>query len=77
MTSSAANGKLWRVKEFRKSLEAIKNIRNWVSHNKDLTHKSELDSNPLYKIEELKEFVNNANIFFKCYEELEELTIKK
>lgn len=72
-----AASKRYISKEFRKSLEAIRDIRNWVSHNKDLTHKSELDNNPLYKIEELKDFVNNANIFFKCYEELEDLTIKK
>jgi hypothetical protein len=58
-------------KEFRQSLDAIKNIRNWVAHNKDLTHKSQIDNNPLYKIEELKDFVVNAKTFFKCYEELE------
>jgi hypothetical protein len=58
-------------KESRRSLEAIINIRNWVAHNKDLTHKSEIENNPIYKIGELKDFVVNANAFFKCYEELE------
>lgn len=58
--------------EFCKSIEAIKDIRNWVAHNKDLTHKNEVDNSPLYKIEELKQFIKNSNRFFNCYEELEE-----
>ncbi|MET6989135.1 hypothetical protein [Sediminicola arcticus] len=58
-------------KEFRKSLDEIKIIRNWVAHNKDLTHKSQTNNQPLYKIDELKKFVSHANTFFNCYEELE------
>lgn len=58
--------------EFNKHIESIKNIRNWVAHNKDLTHKTNGASRPLYKIKELKEFVKNANTFFNCYDELEE-----
>ena len=58
--------------EFNSSIDSIKEIRNWVAHNKDLAHKAELDNNPLYKIDELKLFVKQANQFFKAYEELEE-----
>lgn len=57
---------------FHNSIESLKSIRNWVAHNKDLTPKLNFDSNPLYKIKELKQFVKNANRFFDCYEELEE-----
>lgn len=68
-----AGSKRYVSAEFRRNCDAITNIRNWVAHNKDLTHKSKTDNHPLYKIKGLKEFVNNANLFFKCYEELEEL----
>lgn len=56
---------------FKKNIESVKQVRNWVAHNKDLAYRTgELDK-PLYHIKELKEFVANANNFFKCYEELE------
>ncbi|MET7029801.1 hypothetical protein [Sediminicola luteus] len=64
-------------KGFRQNLESITSIRNWVAHNKDLTHKPQIEHGPLYRIEELKEFVNNANTFFKCFEELEELILSE
>ena len=56
---------------FKKSVEAIKAVRNWVAHDKDLAYKSTEVGKPLYKIEELRNFVINANQFFQCYEELE------
>ena len=55
---------------FRKNLQAITSIRNWVAHSKDLATKTELDY-PIYKIDKLEKFIEDANIFFKCYEELE------
>jgi hypothetical protein len=58
-------------KDFRRNLDAIIGIRNWVAHNKDLAHKIKGFGKPLYRIKELKEFVNNANAFFACYEEIE------
>ena len=62
---------------FRRSIESIKSVRNWVAHNKDLAHKSYDNNYPLYRIKELKEFVKNSNDFFKCYEELEYLLISE
>ncbi len=66
--------------EFNSTIEAIKDIRNWVAHNKDLAHKAEIDNYSLYKINELKKFIKQANQFFNSYEELEEqihLLLKK
>ena len=57
--------------QFRTRLHAIVNIRNWVAHNKDITHKNYQPIHPLYNIEGLKEFVSNSILFFDCYEELE------
>lgn len=56
---------------FRKSLESITRIRNWVAHSKDLTSRSNNLEKPIYRIEKLEEFITDSNIFFKCYEELE------
>ena len=58
-------------KKFKQNIEAIKQIRNWVAHSKDLAYKTKEIGKPLYKINELKTFVSNANKFFECYEELE------
>jgi hypothetical protein len=60
-------------KDFRKNIEILKEIRNWVAHNKDLAPKNREESHPLYCIDGLKKFVKGARNFFKCYEELEEL----
>lgn len=58
-------------RDFRRNIYAIISIRNWVAHNKDLAYKTKGFSKPLYRITELKEFVNNAKAFFECYEEIE------
>ncbi len=64
-------------KTFKQNIEAIKQIRNWVAHSKDLAYRSKEMGKPLYKINELKNFVANANKFFECYEELEFKTINR
>lgn len=64
--------KKFLTNEFNNNIKAVINIRNWVAHNKDLAHRTDVDNNPLYKIDELKTFVKQANQFFKAYEELEE-----
>ena len=74
---SFAFSKKYVSQEFRNNRKAITEIRNWVSHSKDLTHKSKIESQPLYKLDGIKDFVSNANIFFNCYEELEELLLAK
>jgi hypothetical protein len=72
----AASNKLVSDK-FKKNIEAVKQVRNWVAHSKDLAYRSEEIDKPLYKIKELKNFVANANQFFECYEELEFKSFKK
>ena len=67
-----AASKKYVSKDFRRNLNSIINIRNWVAHNKDLAHKSSDLRKPLYRIKELKEFVSNANGFIHSYEELEQ-----
>lgn len=76
-----AKSKQYITNKFSKNVQQIKDLRNWVVHNKDITAKKgssyienskELES-PLYKIEELKEFVKGVNGFFKAFEELESL----
>jgi hypothetical protein len=62
--------------KFKKNIEAVKQVRNWVAHSKDLAYRSGGIDKPLYKIKELKKFVANANQFFDCYEELEFKKIK-
>jgi len=57
--------------EFKQNIEGVKQVRNWVAHSKDLTHRSNEVGKPLYKINDLKNFVDYANQFFECYEELE------
>lgn len=60
-------------RSFRESIDGIRNLRNWVAHSQDLAYKTgEVDA-PLYRIDELKQFVRNANRFFECFEELEDL----
>ena len=54
-----------------RSVEAIKKVRNWVAHNKDLAHLKFGDQFPIYQIKELELFVKHINIFFDSYEELE------
>mgnify|MGYP003672479803 CR=1 FL=1 len=61
--------------EFKRNIENLKEIRNWVAHNKDLAPKNREESHPLYRIDGLKKFVKGARDFFRCYEELEELMI--
>lgn len=56
---------------FDNNLKAITQIRNWVAHNKDITHKNYRPIHPLYNMDGLKEFVSNSALFFDCYEELE------
>ena len=69
-----AASKKYVSKEFKTNIENLKEIRNWVAHNKDLAPKNREDSHPLYRIDGLKKFVKSAKDFFKCYEELEDLT---
>ncbi|MDX1699061.1 MAG: hypothetical protein R3250_00515 [Melioribacteraceae bacterium] len=57
--------------DFTNNLNAIVQIRNWVAHNKDLTHRSSELSRPLYLIKELKDFVRHTKAFIQFYEELE------
>lgn len=59
--------------EFKRNIDSITKVRNWVAHNQDLAHKKQSVSHPLYKIDELKTFVVSANNFFDSYEELEEI----
>lgn len=56
---------------FRKSLDSIARIRNWVAHSKDLIIKSDKLEKPIYRIDKLEAFLSDSNVFFKCYEELE------
>lgn len=60
-------------KSFAKSIHQINSLRNWVAHSQDLAHRTGRVNSPLYRIDELKQFVNHANLFFACYEELEEM----
>ena len=60
-------------KSFAKSIHQINSFRNWVAHSQDLAHRTERIESPLYRIDELMKFVNQANRFFACYEELEEM----
>ncbi|WP_417559176.1 hypothetical protein [Mesoflavibacter zeaxanthinifaciens] len=64
-------------KNFKKNIEAVKQVRNWVAHSKDLAYRSGDIDKPLYRIKELKSFVANANQFFECYEELEFKSLNK
>tara|TARA_R110001583_G_scaffold22884_11_gene85363 strand:+ start:2105 stop:2932 length:828 start_codon:yes stop_codon:yes gene_type:complete len=64
-------------KTFKQNIEAVKQVRNWVAHSKDLAYRSGDINKPLYKIKELKTFVANANQFFECYEELEFKSLTK
>lgn len=68
-----AASKKYVSKDFKKNIENIKEIRNWVAHNKDLAPKNREESQPLYRIDGLKKFVSGARDFFRCYEELEDL----
>lgn len=56
---------------FRKSLNSIARIRNWVAHSKDLIMMSDKLEKPIYRINKLEAFLEDSNVFFKCYEELE------
>lgn len=58
---------------FSESIIQIRNLRNWVAHSQDLAHMVDSVDSPLYRIDDLKKFVRNANRFFKCYDELDEL----
>ena len=58
-------------KNFKRNIENLIYIRNWLAHNKDLAPKNREDENPLYHISGLKKFVKGAKGFFQCYEELE------
>ena len=58
---------------FSESIVQIRNLRNWVAHSQDLAHMVDSVESPLYRIDDLKKFVRNANRFFKCYDELDEL----
>lgn len=69
-------------KKFKQNIEAVKQIRNWGAHNKDLTFRGNeaneiKEDGPPYKIDELKSFIENANKFFECYEELEFNRLRK
>lgn len=62
---------------FGKSIQQITGLRNWVAHSQDLTHRVGTVNSPLYRIDDLKEFVKNVNRFFNCYDELEDMVRDK
>ncbi len=53
------------------SIDSINYVRNWVAHNKDLTHIGEEQTFPIYQIKELENFVKNINEFLDIFEHLE------
>jgi hypothetical protein len=78
-----ASSRKYVSQTFRKKNDDVKWIRNWIAHNKDLTNKivdteeGVLQESPLYRIDDLKNFVTKINNFFNSFEELEQLVNSK